>query len=208
MLLHELYSNEQVVIITWSDRPQVIINQTDHRWRLGTLERPWNINENRKDIIVLFLLIVVLFGFLNIKSVQIYNDNTDQVIITTCSLEYSSCNSIRTLYEEMDIKTITQTHFVHTRFRKPNKTTINKNKTIISFRFSFIFQGLSSVPSLHLWSVWFMITCGRFVCCLCVLREYIYIKSLTNFIMLCTFPWLGFELNTWVVIDTCCIGSG
>jgi hypothetical protein len=99
-----------------TNRPQVIINQTDHRWRLGTLERPWNINENRKDIIVLFLLIVVLFGFLNIKSVQIYNDNTDQVIITTCSLEYSSCNSIRTLYEEMDIKTITQTHFVHTRF--------------------------------------------------------------------------------------------
>jgi hypothetical protein len=36
-----------------------------------------NINENRKDIdrykfVVLFLLIVVLFGFLNIKSVKIY----------------------------------------------------------------------------------------------------------------------------------------
>ena len=36
-----------------------------------------NINENRKDVdrykfVVLFLLIVVLFGFLNIKSVKIY----------------------------------------------------------------------------------------------------------------------------------------
>ena len=26
-----------------TNRPQVITNQTDHRWRFGTLERPWNI---------------------------------------------------------------------------------------------------------------------------------------------------------------------
>ena len=37
-----------------------------------------DINENRKDVdrykfVVLFLLIVVLFGFLNIKSVKIYD---------------------------------------------------------------------------------------------------------------------------------------
>jgi hypothetical protein len=63
---------------------------------------------------------------------------------------------------------------------KSNKTTINKHKTThlyrsTSFRFSFIFRyfkvfqvkrivyiyifhGLSSVPNLHLWSVWFVIS--------------------------------------------------
>ena len=36
-----------------------------------------------------------------------------------------------------------------------------------------MFQGLSSVPNVHLWSVWFVIFCGQFVGCFFLLREYI-----------------------------------
>jgi hypothetical protein len=65
-----------------TNRPQVITNQTDHRW--VDIWDTWktfkylNINENRKDVdrynfVDFFLLIVVLFGSLNIKSVKIYN---------------------------------------------------------------------------------------------------------------------------------------
>ena len=54
-------------------------------------------------------------------------------------------------------------------FRKTNKTTINKNKTInsyTSFRFSFIFRYFKAFqlsPNIHIWSVWFVITCGQLV---------------------------------------------
>ena len=53
-------------------------------------------------------------------------------------------------------------------FRKTNKTTINKNKTINSYtslRFSFIFRYFKVFqlsPNIHIWSVWFVITCGQY----------------------------------------------
>ena len=60
-------------------------------------------------------------------------------------------------------------------FRKTNKTTINKNKTInsyTSFRFSFIFRYFKAFqlsPNIHIWSVWFVITCGQLVSCFLLL---------------------------------------
>ena len=64
-------TNEQIASNNKSDRPQVNI------WDTGKTLIYLNINENRKDVdrykfVVLFLLIVVLFGFLNIKSVKMY----------------------------------------------------------------------------------------------------------------------------------------
>ena len=64
-------TNEPTASNNKSDRPQMKIWDT---WK--TLQY-LNINENRRDVdrykfVVLFLLIVVLFGFLNIKSVKIY----------------------------------------------------------------------------------------------------------------------------------------
>ena len=32
-----------ILAIQLTNRPQVITNQTDHRWAFGTLERPWTI---------------------------------------------------------------------------------------------------------------------------------------------------------------------
>jgi uncharacterized integral membrane protein len=63
--------NEPTASNNKSDRPQVNI------WDTWKTLKYLNINENRKDVdwykfIVLFLLIVVLFGFLNIKSVKLY----------------------------------------------------------------------------------------------------------------------------------------
>jgi hypothetical protein len=98
-------------------------------------------------------------------------------------------NNVSNLYNNSVVAKIYGMAYIFTllMFKKPNKTTINKIKTTnfyrsTSFRFSFIFryfkvfqvkrivyiyifQGLSSVPNLHLWSVWFVITCGRFVSC-------------------------------------------
>ena len=64
-------TNEPTASNNKSDRTQVKICDT---WK--TLKY-LNINENRKDVdrykfVVLFLLIVVLFDFLNIKSVKLY----------------------------------------------------------------------------------------------------------------------------------------
>ena len=64
-------SNEPTARNNKSDRPQVNI------WDTWKTLKYLNLKENRKDVdwykfIVLFLLIVVLFGFLNIKSVKLY----------------------------------------------------------------------------------------------------------------------------------------
>ena len=64
-------TNEPTASNNKSERPQVKI------WDTWKTLKYLNINENRKDVdqykfVVLSLLIVVLFGFLNIKSVKIY----------------------------------------------------------------------------------------------------------------------------------------
>ena len=64
-------TNEPTASNNKSERPQVKI------WDTWKTLKYLNINENRKDFdrckfVVLFLLIVVLFGFLNINSVKIY----------------------------------------------------------------------------------------------------------------------------------------
>jgi hypothetical protein len=64
-------TNEPTASNNKSERPQVNI------WDIWKTLKYLNINENRKDVdrwkfIVLFLLIVVLFAFLNFKSVNIY----------------------------------------------------------------------------------------------------------------------------------------
>jgi hypothetical protein len=81
------------------------------------------------------LLIVVLFGFLNINSVRA---NSFVSIIM-----YLTCTIIVLLQKYM----VWHMAYIFTllMFRKPNKTTINKNKTTIfyrstSLRFSFIFR--------------------------------------------------------------------
>ena len=89
-------------------------------------------------------------------------------------------NNVSNLYNNSVVEKIYGMAYIFTllMFRKPNKTTINKNKTTnfyrsTSFRFSFIFRYFkvfSSIPNLHLWSVWFVITCGRFVSCFCIAR--------------------------------------
>ena len=42
-------------------------------------------------------------------------------------------------------------------FRRPNKTRINKNKTIHFYRHTYF-----RLSNVDLWFVWFVITCGRF----------------------------------------------
>jgi hypothetical protein len=103
-------------------------------------------------------------------------------------------NNVSNLYNNGVVENINGMAYIFTllMFRKPNKTTINKNKMTnlyrsTSFRISFIFwyfkvfqvkrivyieifQGLSSVPNLYMWSVWFVITCGRLVSCFCIAR--------------------------------------
>jgi hypothetical protein len=64
-------TNEPTASNNKSDRPQVKI------WDTWKTLKYLNINENRKDVdrykfVLLLLLIVVLFGFLNIKGVKIY----------------------------------------------------------------------------------------------------------------------------------------
>ena len=68
-------------------------------------------------------------------------------------------------------------------FRKPNTTTINKNKTIhfIAIRpfssrlYLDISRSFKCLKFSPIWSVWFVITCGRFVSCFCIGR--IHFKS-------------------------------
>jgi hypothetical protein len=114
-------------------------------------------------------------------------------------------NNVSNLYNKSVVEKIYGMAYIFTllMFRKSNKTTINKHKTThlyrsTSFRFSFIFRyfkvfqvkrivyiyiihGLSSVPNLHLWSVWFVITCGRFVSWFCIARIHFYSSHTRQF---------------------------
>jgi hypothetical protein len=110
------------------------------------------------------LLIVVLFGFLNIKSVKIYAIPGWRLrfVAPRPSPEYECgkrnllypirANSFVSIimYPTCTIKSVEKIYgmayiFTLLMFRKPNKTTINKNKTTnfyrsTSFRFLFIFR--------------------------------------------------------------------
>ena len=68
-------------------------------------------------------------------------------------------------------------------FRKLNKPQLTqiKQQNCIGIMLSILVQDLSSeknclyldissVPNVHLWSVWFVITCGRFVSYFCIAR--------------------------------------
>jgi hypothetical protein len=62
-----------------------------------------------------------------------------------------------------------------------SKLSSNHSATVTTLLFSIIseknrlYLDISSVPNVHMWSVWFVITCGRFVSCFCIAR--IHFKS-------------------------------
>ena len=133
-------------------------------------------------------------GRLRTKAVTWVRMRKKKPVISKTGKFFCFNNNVSNLYTNSVVEKIYGMAYVFTllMFRKPYKTTINKNKTnnfqrSTSFRFSlifryfkvfqvkiivyiYIFQGLSSVLNVHLWSVWFDITCGRFVTCFCIAR--------------------------------------